>query len=84
MKKIKIYTTTYCPYCIKAKQLLKKKNVLFEEINLTKYPEYQDEMIKKSYGARTVPQIFVDDTHLGDCDYIHNLENQNKLDKILK
>ena len=83
MKKVKIYTTPYCPFCIRAKQLLKGKNIDFKEIDLSEEPEKFDEMIKKSNGARTVPQIFADDTHIGDCDYIHELDNKGELDKIL-
>ena len=83
MKKITIYTTPYCPFCIRAKQLLKNKNIEFQEIDLSEKPGQFDVMSKKSNGARTVPQIFVDDTHIGDCDYIHELDNQGKLDKIL-
>ncbi|MBL61046.1 MAG: glutaredoxin 3 [Candidatus Pelagibacter sp.] len=81
--KIIIYTTPYCPYCIRAKRLLKKKNVIFEEINLYDKPEKMDEMIKKSNGAKTVPQLFVDETHIGDCDQIYELDNNGELDKIL-
>jgi len=83
MKKITIYTTPYCPFCIRAKQLLKNKNIDFKEIDLSEEPEKFDEMSKKSNGARTVPQIFVEDTHIGDCDYIHELDNKGELDKIL-
>ena len=83
MKKILIYVTPYCPFCIKAKQLLKDKNIDFKEIDLSEEPNKFDEMSKKSNGARTVPQIFVDDTHIGDCDYIHELDNKGELDKIL-
>ena len=83
MKKVKIFTTPYCPFCQRAKDLLKNKRVIFEEIDLSKEPDKFDEMIKKSNSARTVPQIFVDDTHIGDCDYIHELDNKGKLDKIL-
>ena len=83
MKKITIYTTPYCPFCIRAKQLLKNKNIKFQEIDLSKEPDKFDEMSKKSNGARTVPQIFADDTHIGDCDYIHELDNRGELDKIL-
>ena len=83
MSKVKIYTTPYCPFCIRAKQLLISKNIDFEEIDLSAEPEKFDEMSKKSNGARTVPQIFVDDTHIGDCDYIHELDNKGELDKIL-
>lgn len=83
MSKVKIYTSPYCPFCIRAKQLLTGKNIDFEEIDLSEEPDKFDEMSKKSNGARTVPQIFVDDTHIGDCDYIHELDNKGKLDKIL-
>ena len=84
MKKVKIYTTPYCPFCIRAKQLLKGKNIDFKEIDLSEEPEKFDEMSKKSNGAKTVPQIFLDDTHIGDCDYIHELDNKGELDKILE
>ena len=83
MTKVKIYTTPYCPFCIKAKRLLIAKNIDFKEIDLSEEPEKFDEMSKKSNGARTVPQIFVDDAHIGDCDYIHELDNKGKLNKIL-
>ena len=83
MKKITIYTTPYCPFCIRAKQLLKNKNIDFHEIDLSEEPDQFDVMSKKSNGARTVPQIFANDTHIGDCDYIHELDNKGELDKIL-
>ena len=83
MKKITIYTTPYCPFCKRAKQLLKNKNIDFHEIDLSEEPDKFDEMSKKSNGARTVPQIFADNTHIGDCDYIHELDNKGELDKIL-
>jgi len=83
MKKIKIYTTPYCPFCIRAKKLLKSKNVLLEEIDLSEKPEKFEEMVSTSNGARTVPQIFINETHIGDCDFIHELDNKGELDKIL-
>lgn len=83
MKKIKIYTTPYCPFCIKAKKLLENKKITFDEIDLSEHPEKLNDMISKSNGARTVPQIFVDNTHIGDCDHIHELDNKGELDKIL-
>ena len=84
MIKIDIYTTPYCPFCIRAKKLFKDKNINFNEIDLSENPEKFEEMINKSNGAKTVPQIFVNDTHIGDCDQIHELENKGELDKILK
>lgn len=83
MKKIKIYTTPYCPFCIRAKKLLKSKNVLLEEIDLSEKPEKFEEMVFASNGAKTVPQIFINETHIGDCDFIHELDNKGELDKIL-
>jgi glutaredoxin 3 len=83
MKKIKIYTTPYCPFCLRAKKLLNSKNVLLEEIDLSEKPEKFEEMVSKSNGARTVPQIFINETHIGDCDFIHELDNKGELDKIL-
>ena len=83
MKKIKIYTTPYCPFCIRAKKLLKSKNVLLEEIDLSEKPEKFEEMVSTSNGAKTVPQIFINETHIGDCDLIHELDNKGELDKIL-
>ena len=83
MKKIRIYTTPYCPFCIRAKKLLKSKNVLLEEIDLSEKPEKFEEMVSTSNGAKTVPQIFINETHIGDCDFIHELDNKGELDKIL-
>jgi len=84
MKKVKIYTTPYCPFCIRAKQLLKYKKINFDEIDLSENPDKFEEMLSKSNGARTVPQIFVNGEHIGDCDHIHDLDQKGELDKILK
>ena len=83
MKKVKIYTTPYCPYCIRIKNLMKKKQTSFKEIDLSINPEKFEEMLAKTNGARTVPQMFVNDTHIGDCDHVHELDNYGELDKIL-
>jgi glutaredoxin 3 len=83
MKNIIMYTKDYCPYCVKAKSLLNLKKVKFTEINLHKNPEKFEEMIKKSNGAQTVPQIFSSETYIGDCDTIYELNAQGKLDKLL-
>ena len=83
MSKIKIYTTPYCPFCIRIKNLMKNKKINYEEIDLSANPEKFDEMISNSNGARTVPQMFVNETHIGDCDYVHELDNKGQLDKIL-
>ncbi|RZO85769.1 MAG: glutaredoxin 3 [alpha proteobacterium HIMB114] len=83
MKKVKIYTTPYCPFCIRIKNLMKKKQTSFQEIDLAINPEKFGEMLAKTNGAKTVPQMFVNDTHIGDCDHVHELDNNGELDKIL-
>ena len=84
MVNIDIYTTPYCPFCTRAKKLLANKKVEFNEIDLSENPDKFEEMLSKSNGARTVPQIFVDGEHIGDCDHIHDLDQKGELDKILK
>ena len=83
MKKIEIYTTNYCPFCIKAKSLLKKKNIKFSEIDVSSNKELREKMTNMANGARSVPQIFVDNIHIGDCDKIYKLDQEKKLDKLL-
>ena len=78
-----IYTTSYCPYCVKAKNLLKSKNLAFQEINVEKDDLLKEKMIEKSGGKRTVPQIFIGKKHIGGCDDLHALEASGKLDEIL-
>ena len=84
MVNVDIYTTPYCPFCIRAKKLLANKKVEFNEIDLSENPDKFEEMLSKSNGARTVPQIFVNGEHIGDCDHIHDLDRKGELDKILK
>ena len=84
MVNVDIYTTPYCPFCIRAKKLLANKKVEFKEIDLSENPDKFEEMLSKSNGARTVPQIFVNGEHIGDCDHIHDLDQKGELDKILK
>jgi len=82
MKKITIYSKEICPYCVKAKNLLKRKGVNFNEI-IVNSDEIKQNMIKKSNGRMTVPQIFIGDYHVGGCDDLHALESEGKLDKLL-
>jgi glutaredoxin 3 len=84
MKKVTVYSTTRCPYCLKAKRLLDSKNVQYKEIDITDDYEGRTKMIEKSNGMRTVPQIFIDETHIGGCDDLYELENKGKLDIILE
>jgi len=80
---VTIYTKKFCPYCDKAKLLLNLKKINFTEINLNQNPEKFEEMIKKSNGAQTVPQIFFSEKYIGDCEKIYELNAQGKLDQLL-
>ena len=83
MKKVKMYCTSTCPFCTAAENLLSTKNITnFEKINIENSPELKDEMIKIT-GRHTVPQIFIDDFHVGGCDDLYLLEKDEKLDKLL-
>lgn len=83
MSKIVIYTADYCPYCVKAKMLFQRKNLQFEEIEIVN-DAMREDMIKKSGGRKTVPQIFINDKHIGGCDELYELERQKKLDQLLQ
>jgi len=84
MPNIVIYTKPICPYCVKAKNLLKIKGVeQWEEIDISANPDKLTEMLDKSNGARTVPQIFIGDTHVGGFDDLDALNNAGNLDKLL-
>ena len=83
MKPVTIYTTPICSYCARAKSLLGKKGVAFEEVDVMMDNKARDEMQEKSGGARTVPQIFIGDTHVGGSDELYALEREGKLDALL-
>lgn len=82
MTKIIIYTTDICPYCTRAKDLLASKGLKYQEINVTNNPKEGAEMVKKSNGRKTVPQIFFDDRHIGGYDDLYALNNSGELDEI--
>ena len=82
-KDITIYTTGLCPYCIRAKKLLDKKQVNYNEIDVTFSRDKRKEMTSLAGGVSTVPQIFIDGAHIGGCDDIHALDADNKLDELL-
>ena len=83
MAKVVMYATAVCPYCIRAEQLLKRKGVTdIEKIRIDLEPARSEEMIAR-YGRRTVPQIFIGDTHVGGCDDLHELDRQGGLDPLL-
>ncbi|WP_025900030.1 glutaredoxin 3 [Sneathiella glossodoripedis] len=84
MSSVEIYTTMFCPYCSRAKSLLKSKGVHFKEIDVTSDLNGRKEMSRLSGGATSVPQIFINGQHIGDCDYIHKLDAAGKLDPLLQ
>ena len=83
MAKVEIYTKPTCPFCIKAKGLLKTKGVSFTEIDIAAEPQKRDEMIARANGRTTVPQMFINGVHHGGCDDLHALEAAGKLDGLL-
>jgi glutaredoxin 3 len=82
--KIEVYTTTYCPYCHAAKDLLRGKGVAFEEFDLTNDAEGRANLVKRSNGLRTVPQIFINGKHIGGFDALSALDASGKLDPLLR
>lgn len=83
MADVVIYTTPFCPYCARAKQLLDSKGVTYEEIDLYTHPGRRDEMIRRAEGRTTVPQIFIDGAPYGGSDDIHALDRAGRLDPVL-
>ncbi len=83
MKKIEIYTTATCPYCIRAKALLNKKGAAFEEIRGDLDPSLRPKMVERAKGRTTVPQIFIGGRHVGGCDDLHDLDYEGQLDPLL-
>ena len=81
--RVLIYTTTFCPYCVAAKRMLKKRGVVLEEVNLDRHPERWGECERRS-GRETVPQIFFGDNHIGGCDDLEALNRSGELDKLIE
>ncbi|MBT4922240.1 MAG: glutaredoxin 3 [Rickettsiales bacterium] len=86
MSKILMYKTPICPYCVKAMNLFKNKNVEgdVKQIDITTDSSFLKEMLTKTGGKKTVPQIFIDDLHIGGCDELYALDSAGKLDELLK
>jgi glutaredoxin 3 len=83
MTQITIYTTSACPYCMMAKNLLNKKGAKFQEIDVSYDASERQRMSERSGGRRTVPQIFIGATHVGGCDDLHALDAKGGLDPLL-
>ena len=84
MKKILMYSGPMCNFCEAAKRLLDRNNLKYEVIDISNGDGIRDEMIKKSNGKRTIPQIFFDDHHVGGYQELRELEKENKLQELLK
>lgn len=82
--RVEIYTNPMCPYCARAKSLLAKKGVTFEEIDIWATPDRRPEMIQRAGGRTSVPQVFIAGEHIGGCDDLHDLDAQGGLDPKLK
>lgn len=80
---ITIYTTRTCPFCHRAKELLRDKNLAFDEIDVGADPSLRAQMTQRAHGRRTVPQIFVGDHHVGGCDDLFDLERRGRLDALV-
>ena len=83
MANIEIYTTPFCGFCYQAKSLLNDKGVDYIEVDIISQPKRHSEMIERAGGLQTVPQIFIDNQHIGGCDELYELEAKDKLDSIL-
>lgn len=81
MVKIEVYSGGYCPYCVRAKSLLKQRGLEFIEYDVQAEPEKRIEMLERAKGARSIPQIFINDRHVGGCDDLYALDKKDELEK---
>lgn len=84
MAKVEVYSSMLCGYCYRAKKLLEQKGVEFTEIDVMVNPSRRAEMVKRTGGRNSVPQIFIDGRHIGGCDDLYALESSKKLDGLLQ
>ncbi len=84
MAKIEVYSGDYCPYCMRAKALLKQRELEFVEYNVQSEPEKRVEMVERAPGVRTIPQIFINDRHVGGCDELYALDKKGELNNWLE
>ncbi len=83
MAKVEIYSSMFCGYCARAKALLERKGVAYEDIDVLEDTSRRDEMVKRAHGGTTVPQIFIDGAHIGGSDELAALDRAGKLDALL-
>ena len=84
MPQVTVYSSPFCPYCFMAKKLLRSKNVTYDEIDVMMHPKRRKEMIQRANGRTSVPQIFIDDVHVGGYDDLSALNDDGKLDPLLQ
>ena len=83
MPQVETYTSPFCAFCHAAKRLLSQKGVNFIEYDVSRDPEKRQEMMSRAHGRHTVPQIFIDQSHVGGCDELYALDRAGKLDPML-
>ena len=84
MSKVEIYTWQYCPFCIRAKSLLEKKNINFTEYKIDGDNNAREKMSERANGRSTLPQIFINNEGIGGCDDLYELDKDNKLDALIR
>ena len=84
MAKVEIYTSIMCPYCSRAQALLRAKNIVFEQVDVSMSTDLRQAMRRRAGGRTSVPQIFIDDAHIGGCDELMALESAGHLDAFLR
>ncbi len=80
---IEVYSGDFCPYCVRAKSLLKQRGLSFIEYNVQQEPNKHAEMIKRSNGGRSIPQIFINNQHIGGCDDLYAIDKKGQLDALV-
>lgn len=83
MARVEMYSSMFCGFCARAKSLLQRKGVTFEDVDVMEHPERRAEMRQRAGGRNTVPQIFIDGVHVGGSDDLHALDAEGKLDAML-
>ncbi|HKX06911.1 MAG TPA: glutaredoxin 3 [Stellaceae bacterium] len=83
MPRVEIYSTMFCPYCARARSLLERKGVKYENIDIMEDSSKREEMVARAHGRTSVPQIFIDGEHVGGCDDLYALDRSGKLDPKL-